>query len=294
MAGILYIVPTPIGNLEDITMRALRILKEADFIAAEDTRHSRKLLTHFDIHPSSLFSYHEHNVQSAGQRIIEELQQGRTGALISDAGMPAVSDPGHDIVVQLLEAKLPFVTLPGPSAFVTALVASGLTTNEFSFYGFLPRDKKSRRSRLAALRFRTETLIFYEAPHRLASMMADLFPAFGERRVTIARELTKIHESFYRGYLSEWSTLLEQIDLRGEIVVLVEGCPIAVAQEALQAPLSQELDRTPESLQVAVAQKVLEGVPRNEALRLVAKLVGLSRRDVYQQLLTLSSDSPEE
>ncbi|MCI0182635.1 MAG: 16S rRNA (cytidine(1402)-2'-O)-methyltransferase [Acidibacillus sp.] len=283
LPGTLYVVPTPIGNLEDMTFRALRILQEVDFIAAEDTRHSRKLLTHFDIHPKRLFSYHEHNIRTSGDTVIDLLQSGLSGALISDAGMPAVSDPGYDLIAQLIEADLPFVVLPGPSAVITALVGSGLSTGRFSFHGFLPRDHKDRLEIILKLRGRTETFIFYEAPHRIDKLLADLYEGLGDCPVVIAKELTKRNERYVRGRLSEYEHLLPQEIKRGEMVVLVEADP----QWSHQVPLNDEFIDKKLSLTIPdhVEELVAKGMTRKEAMREVAKARSISRRDVYQILL---------
>lgn len=283
MTGTLYIVPTPIGHLDDITLRALRVLQTVSFIAAEDTRHTRKLLTHFEIRPDHLFSYHEHNTEAAGQRIVAMLRQEQSGALVTDAGMPGISDPGHGIIRTLIEQGLPFVVLPGPSAFVMALVASGLSTTHFSFFGFLPRDKKHRRAHLETLRERPETLLFYEAPHRLQAMLADVHAIFGDdRELVVARELTKLHESWYRGPLSEWATLLAPADVRGEMVVLLEGARESHVELGAErrATVIDEAD-----LVARVTRMMQEGVDKKEAMRLVAKACGVTKRDVYQALV---------
>lgn len=285
MSGILYIVPTPIGNLEDITLRALRVLRESFFIAAEDTRHTRKLLTHFNVHPVQLFSYHEHNTVTAGIRIVDLLCQGHSGALVTDAGMPGISDPGHDVIQTLIAKGMSFVVLPGPSAFVMALVASGLDTTAFSFHGFLPRDKKHRRIHLQTLHERPETLLFYEAPHRVNALIADLHEVLGgEREIVIARELTKLHESWYRGRLSEWSSLLPASDVRGELVVLVQGQPLAAIPVAdKMRTAAGTLDQA--TVVAQVNRLVDTGVEKKEAMRQVAKACGVSKRDVYQMIL---------
>ncbi len=279
--GTLYVVPTPIGNLEDITLRALRVLKEAHFVAAEDTRHTKKLLTHFDIHPAELFSYREHNSREAGAKIIALLEQGRSGAVVSDAGMPAISDPGLKIVVDLVELGYPMVVLPGPNALLTALVGSGLSTEAFSFHGFLDRQSKWRRAALEFLKMRPETLVFYESPHRIHKSLADMHAIFGDRQVVIAKELTKVHERYVRGRLSEWNTLLSPDATRGEMVVLIEGMT--------SAPVSQEKSNSAsyegESIAQHVSRLMDEGLDKKEAMREVAKARSMSRRDVYQTLL---------
>ncbi|PWI57588.1 16S rRNA (cytidine(1402)-2'-O)-methyltransferase [Sulfoacidibacillus thermotolerans] len=280
--GTLYVVPTPIGNLEDITLRALRVLQEVDFIAAEDTRHTRKLLTHFAIRPKQFFSYHEHNVRTAGESVIRLLQAGYSGALVSDAGMPAISDPGFDLIALLVAEQLPYVVLPGPNAAMTALVGSGLDTKNFSFHGFLPRVAKERRAIIEQLRGRSETLIFYEAPHRIDKMLADLYEGLGNCPVVIAKELTKHHECYVRGRLAEHQQLLPEEMKRGEMVVLVGADPQwdpHVTQNH-QSVLGEQL-----SIAEHVAQWMAEGLTQKEAMREVAKARSISRRDVYRALL---------
>lgn len=276
--GTLFVVPTPIGNLEDITLRALRVLREAHFVAAEDTRHSRKLLTHFDIHPPQLFSYHEHNVRESGQRIVELLLQGATGALVSDAGMPGISDPGHDIIALLTERGIPVVVLPGPSAFVTGLVGSGLATDKFTFYGFFPRESKAQRILVDRLRDATDTSIFYESPVRLHKTMQLLVDQLDDRAYVIARELTKVHEEYIRGKLSMYTEIAADIVRKGEIVILLGG-----ASQAVRDVSSAVLDADTIALQVQ--QLVALGVDRKDAMRQVGKSYGVTRRDVYQLLL---------
>ncbi len=282
-SGTLYLVPTPIGNLEDITLRALRILQEVDFIAAEDTRHSRKLLTHFSIHPKKLFSYHEHNVRTAGETIVELLRMGHSGALISDAGMPGISDPGFDLITQMIEAKLPYVVLPGPSAVITAIVGSGLSTARFSFHGFLPRDRKNRRETIERLVSRKETLVFYEAPHRIEKLLEDLYEGFGDCPVVIAKELTKRHEQYVRGRLSEHEHLLPEELRRGEMVVLVD----VDSQWSNRFPVGQDhiVGRLQLSIVDHVSELMAEGLSKKDAMREVAKARSISRRDVYQMIL---------
>ena len=301
--GILYLVPTPIGHMQDITLRALQALRDAQFIAAEDTRHTRKLLTHFDIHPPQLFSCHRHNVSTALERIVSQLAQGARGALVTDAGTPGVSDPGAEVVARLLTAGLPFVVLPGPTAFVTALVGSGLDTGSFSFHGFLPRSEKERTRRLTELSRRRETLIFYESPHRIGGTMAAMADVLGDRRFVIGRELTKLHEEYVRGSLREEGMRLGRDGLRGELVVLVAGSGaqresadaaaspsmvdqgggpgLADAAQALPAGAALVALSAREHVDVLIGR----GWSRNEAVREAAKLRGLSRNDMYRQLL---------
>ncbi|MHB1629065.1 MAG: 16S rRNA (cytidine(1402)-2'-O)-methyltransferase [Bacilli bacterium] len=289
MRGTLYVVPTPIGNLEDITLRALRVLKEAHFIAAEDTRHTKKLLNHFDIHPTELFSYREQNSREAGAKVRALLEQGRSGAVVSDAGMPAISDPGRQMIADLVELGSPFVVLPGPSALLTALVGSGLATGAFSFHGFLDRRAKVRRSALEFLKMRPETLVFFESPHRIEKSLADMHAVFGDRQVVVARELTKVHEHYARGRLSEWSALLPPEAMRGEMVVLIEGMTAAPeCPETADAGLLEG-----ESAAQHVRRLMDEGLDRKEAMRAVAKARRITRRAVYQSLLLQGRDLQE-
>src|SRR6266576_1751847 len=236
--GCLYLVGTPIGNLEDITLRALRILKEVDRIACEDTRHTLKLLTHYDIH-KPLVSYHEHNELTRAPELLVTLEQGAKIALVSDAGMPLVSDPGHRLVTLCLRHQIPVVPIPGPSALLASLSASGLPNEEFLFVGFLPARSGERRRALERLRIEDRTIILYEAPHRVSDCVADARETLGDRSACIAREVTKMHEEFSRGKLSELSTSLEQRPARGEITLLV-GPPEA-AEGRAQSDSAQSL-----------------------------------------------------
>jgi 16S rRNA (cytidine1402-2'-O)-methyltransferase len=233
MPGVLYVVATPIGNLEDITLRALRVLKEADLIAAEDTRHTQKLLSHYDIR-TPLTSYHEHNERTKAPALVERLLRGETIALVSDAGTPAISDPGYRLVVAAAAAGLRVTPVPGPAALTAALSAAALPTDRFIFEGFLPEKKKERRERLQALGDEKRTLVFYEAPHRLRDALDDIEEILGDRTVAIAREISKIHEEFKRGRASEIIARISDRDMRGEIVIVVHGSTgEPVASEAL-------------------------------------------------------------
>jgi 16S rRNA (cytidine1402-2'-O)-methyltransferase len=233
MPGVLYVVATPIGNLEDTTLRALRVLKEADLIAAEDTRHTQKLLSHYDIR-TPLTSYHEHNERTKAPALVERLLRGETIALVSDAGTPAISDPGYRLVVAAVAAGLRVTPVPGPAALTAALSAAALPTDRFIFEGFLPEKKKERRERLQALADETRTLVFYEAPHRLRDALDDIENILGDRTIAIAREISKIHEEFMRGRASEISARISDRDMRGEIVIVVHGSTGGpVASEAL-------------------------------------------------------------
>ena len=221
--GTLYLVPTPIGNLEDMTFRAIQTLKEVDLIACEDTRVTQKLLNHFEINTEKV-SYHEHNVRTQTSELIEKLLAGENIAQVSDAGMPSISDPGVELVATAVAQNIPVVPLPGPNAALTALIASGISPQPFTFYGFLNRKKSELKEELEGLKNKTETLIFYESPYRLKQLMESLTEIFGsDRRVVLAREVTKRYEEFIRGTAEEVSEWAEKTELRGEFVVIVEG-----------------------------------------------------------------------
>ena len=222
MPGVLYIVATPIGNLEDITLRALRILKEVDVVAAEDTRHTQKLLGHYEIR-TPLTSYHEHNERTKAPALVERLLLGESIALVSDAGTPAISDPGYRLVVAAVAAGVRVTPIPGPSALTAVLSAAALPTDRFAFEGFLPEKTKQRRERLRALHDEERTLVFYEAPHRLRDSLDDIEAILGDRTIVIAREVSKIHEEFMRGRIGEIITEISDREMRGEIVIVVHG-----------------------------------------------------------------------
>src|SRR5882757_4931936 len=275
-AGCLYLVGTPIGNLEDITLRALRILKEVDKIACEDTRHTQKLLTHYDIH-KPLVSYHEHNELTRAPELVVALEQGAKIALVSDAGMPLVSDPGHRLVTLCLRHQIPVVPIPGPSALLASLSASGLPNEEFLFVGFLPARSGERRRALERLRIEDCTIILYEAPHRVAECVADAREILGDRPACLAREVTKIHEEFRRATLSELSASLEERPARGEITLLI-GAALP-GQSTATGDTSQSLaDRVDELIRQAK-------LDRKEALKLAAKERGLTRREAYSKIV---------
>lgn len=244
MLATLYIVGTPIGNLEDITLRAIRTLREVAVIAAEDTRQTRKLLSHFDIH-TPMVSYREHNQRTAGPALIQRLIAGEDVALVTDAGMPAISDPGEDLVREALAAGVPVTTIPGPTAFVTALVLSGLPTTEFVFMGFLPQRKKERSETLRRLTAETRTVILYEAPHRILETLKDLEKLLGTRIVAAARELTKLHEQVVRGTAGHLREHFKLHAPRGEFVLVVEGAVPAVVQKEVMTAVSirEEVDQ---------------------------------------------------
>lgn len=272
-SGTLYIVATPIGNLEDMTFRAVRILKEVDLIAAEDTRHSRKLLSHFGI-SRLLTSYFDHNKNLKGTYILERLNEGLSVALISDAGTPCISDPGYQLVRDAVAAGVPVVPVPGASAAIAALSASGLPTDRFAFEGFLPNRQGKRRDKLLSVNGEERVLVFYESPKRLAAALADLLEIMGDREVVIARELTKFYEEFIRGRVSAVMERLKEQDVRGEIVILVSPAPLPAGTATLAAvDLLRNCFSCGMSLKDAVRRATLEsGRPRSEvyaeALRL--------------------------
>jgi len=284
--GCLYIVATPIGNLEDISLRALRILKEADVIACEDTRQTRKLLSHYGIH-ARMESYHAHNEMTRAPELVIELEQGARIALVSDAGTPAISDPGQRLVALCLRHAVPVVPVPGPSALVASLAASGLPTEQFVFAGFLPSRSGERQTVLRALATEPRTLVFYEAPHRLVDMLADAAEVLGNRPAVVAREITKIHEEFRRGRIAELLESFRKTPPRGEITVIV-GPP---DEESLKAANQGDA-----SAYVPLARRVEEiarekGVDRKAALKIAARERGLSKRDAYKMLLITRGDS---
>lgn len=279
MTGTLYLCATPIGNLEDMTFRVIRVLKEVDLIAAEDTRNSIKLLNHFDIH-TPMTSYHEYNKIEKGKALIEKLLGGENIALITDAGMPGISDPGEDLVRMAYEAGVPVTVLPGACACVTALTLSGLPTRRFSFEAFLPTEKKERKAALEAIRTEQRTVVMYEAPHRLLRTLTELCETLGgSRRVTVLRELTKKHESRFSGTLSEAVTHYTAEEPKGECVVVISGRP----EEEIRAEQAEAWENL--SLEEHVAKYEADGMDRKEAMKAVAKERGISKRDVYQELL---------
>ncbi len=273
--GTLYLCATPIGNLEDITYRAVRCLREADRIAAEDTRRTKLLLTAYDI-DTPLFSYHEHNKAEQGPIIIERVLQGEMIALVSDAGMPAICDPGNDLVHLALAAGVPVVPLPGANAGLTGLVASGMDTTAFTFVGFLPKTKKHRLPVLKKMKEYTGTLIFYEAPHRIEKVLAEMEEVFGDRTITLCRELTKKHEEYIRGTLSEVRAELAVTGVRGEFVILVAGCEAHI-----------ERNFGSEEYITLVTRLMAEGINKKDSIRIVAECCGVPKRKVYRTVLNL-------
>jgi 16S rRNA (cytidine1402-2'-O)-methyltransferase len=275
MAGTLYVVSTPIGNLEDITHRAVRVLSEVDVIACEDTRHTRKLLNHYGVKTKTV-SYHEHNERERAAQLLESLESGSDIAIVSDAGTPGISDPGFRIVRLALENGVPVVPVPGPTALISALVASGLPSDEFFFGGFLPARKGQRRTRLMQLSSIPATLVFYEAPHRIAESLRDAREILGEREAVVARELTKLHEEILRGRLSELAQRFSTGDegARGEMVLMIDR---KVIEGAARARDSSEISSV-------VAALEAEGVDARSALKKAAKKLGISRDEAYRRL----------
>jgi len=276
MAGTLYVVSTPIGNLEDLTYRAVRVLSEVDIVACEDTRHSQKLLNHYGIKTKTV-SYHEHNERDRAGELLTSLQSGLDVAIVSDAGTPGISDPGFRVVRMALEAGLGVVPVPGPTALVSALVASGLPSDEFFFAGFLPARSGARRTRLADLASIPSTLIFYEAPHRIAASLEDARAILGEREAVVARELTKLHEEVLRGRLGELAEKFSQAaqEPRGEMVVVIDRNVIASLDEETKSEFS---------VGAVVASFEAEGIDARSALKKSAKQLGISRDEAYRRL----------
>ena len=270
MEGILYLCATPIGNLEDMTFRAIKILREVNLIAAEDTRRTRKLLTHFEIR-TPLIRFDENCKASVGEKILQKLLAGEDVAVVSDAGLPAICDPGADLVKLAIDAGIKICPIPGANAALSALICSGLDTSKFFFAGFAPKTKKNRRDFLEKLSAVSSTIIFYEAPHRLKNFLAELLEIFGEREIVLARELTKVHEEFLRGKISE---LLEKIsEPRGEFVVVAEGKKFSPPTEPAQNPLD-------------FYEKLLaQGLDKKSAMREAAKKFNVPRREIYNKLL---------
>lgn len=278
MAGKLYLCATPIGNLEDITYRVLRTLREVDLIAAEDTRNSIKLLNHFEI-KTPMTSYHEYNKIEKAYQLVDKLREGKNIALITDAGTPGISDPGEELVRICREEGIEVTSLPGPAACITALTMSGLPTRRFAFEAFLPREKKERAAVLEQLRDETRTMIFYEAPHHLGKTLEELYEALGSRKISICRELTKRYEEVMSISIEEALVYYKENEPRGEYVLVVQGKSF----EELQ----KEKQQSWESLSLAEHMAVYEeqGIDRKEAMKLVAKDRGISKREVYQGLL---------
>lgn len=273
----LYLVATPIGNLEDMTIRAIRILKEVDMIAAEDTRNTKKLCNYFEI-STPLMSYHDHNQQVGGEKILELLRQGKRVALVSDAGLPCISDPGADIASKAVTEGFAVVPIPGANAALSALIASGLTTQPFFFYGFLSRNKKERKEEMSRIQKRQETIILYESPHRLKDTIKDMQAMMdGSRKIVLARELTKKFEEFLRGTIDEAVSWVEQSEIRGEFCIVLEGAAeeqVDTLQSSWWESLSIE-----EHVNNIIEEKQCSS---KEAIKEVAIQRGLSKREIYQ------------
>lgn len=274
MKGTLYLCGTPIGNLEDITLRALRILRQVDLVAAEDTRHTLRLLNHFHI-TAPLISYHEHNKAKAGEKLVEKLLSGMDIALVTDAGMPGISDPGEELVKQCYAHGIPVTAAPGPTAFSTAVVLSGLSTRRFVFEGFLPSDKRERRQALARLATESRTVVLYEAPHRLVETLSVLSRALGDRRAAVVRELTKKFEEVRRASLQEQIAHFSEVEPKGEFAIVLEG----ISEDVIRAEEIEKWEAVPLSVHM---QRYLEmGLEEKEAMKRVAKDRGVSKREIY-------------
>ena len=277
MAGTLYLCATPIGNLEDMTFRAVRVLKEADLIAAEDTRNSVKLLNHFDIR-TPMTSYHEYNKYDKGRKLVEKLLEGKDIALITDAGTPGISDPGEELVGMCHEAGITVTAVPGAAACITALTISGLPTRRFAFEAFLPSDKKEREAVLDALEKEQRTIVLYEAPHRLVKTLKLLAQRLGERRVSVCRELTKRHETVYRSTLPAAAAHYEETPPKGECVIVVQGL---TRREAEEEERQRWMDM---SIEEHMEHYLSQGIDKKEAMKRTAKDRGVQKREIYNYL----------
>lgn len=274
MSGILYLCATPIGNLSDVSARLIEILKEADLIACEDTRRTLGLLNHFDIH-KPLTSYHEHNKKEKGGYIIGLLKEGKKIALVSDAGTPAISDPGEDLVAMCIEEGITVTSVPGPVAAINALILSGISTKRFAFEGFLSVNNRHRKEHLKAVKNDTRTLIFYEAPHKLKNTLSDMATVFGEdRRIALARELTKVHEEIQRMTLKEACEYYNETNPRGEYVLIIEGAQEKADSDEAQWWSEMEIDEH-------IEKYINDGIDKKEAIKLCAKDRGMPKREVY-------------
>ena len=277
MAGTLYLVATPIGNLEDMTFRAIRTLQEADLIAAEDTRNSIKLLNHFEIQ-TPMTSYHEYNKFDKGRKLVDKLLEGQNIALITDAGTPGISDPGEELVKMCYEAEIRVTSVPGAAACITALTMSGLGTRRFAFEAFLPSDKKEREEVLKEMETETRTIVMYEAPHRLVKTLKMLAERLGDRKVTVCRELTKRHETAFRSTLPEAAAYYDANDPKGECVLVIEG----LSREAIR---QEEKERWEDmSIEDHMEHYISQGIDRKEAMKKVAKDRGVQKREIYNYL----------
>ena len=274
MVGTLYVVATPIGNLEDITLRALRVLKEVDVIAAEDTRHTQILLNHYGIR-TPLTSYHEHNEKTKARQLMSRLERGEQIALVSDAGTPAISDPGYRLAVEAIRGRIPVIPIPGASALTAVLSAGGLPTDRFVFDGFLPAKKQERRARLRALSSETGTLVIYEAPHRLTETLNDLAEILGDREIVLAREVSKVHEEFLRGRLTEVAKQVAGREIKGELTLLIGGSrgQSEVSQEQIEEEIRKLKD---------------DGLRVKEIAEILGEKYGYPKKEIYRLALTQS------
>jgi 16S rRNA (cytidine1402-2'-O)-methyltransferase len=280
--GTLYIVGTPIGNLEDMTFRGVRILQTVDLIAAEDTRHTGRLLQHFQVKTPQV-SYHEHNRNSRIPELLKHLQEEKAIALVTDAGMPLISDPGYELVKACIEAGIAVVPIPGASAAITALSAAGLPADRFVFEGFLPTKTQQRREHLESLKIESRTLIFYESPHRLRDTLQDLADTFGShRQIVLARELTKLYEEFWRGTVEKAIVYYSEKEPQGEYTLVVAGTPI------------RELQLSPEEIKAQLQQLIGQGISRSQASRQLAKLTSLKRQELYQLAIDIETSEERE
>ena len=269
--GALYVVATPIGNLEDITLRAINILKEVDLIAAEDTRHTLKLLNHLNI-SKTLISYHRHNENIKTDILIKELKQGKNIALVSDAGTPGICDPGEEVIKKCIEEDIKVISIPGPCALINALICSGLDTKEFVFIGFLPLNKKNRKEKLKEIENITKTIILYEAPHKLEKTLKDLKEIIGNRKIVLARELTKIHEEYIR---EDINSLIEKAkDIKGEIVLIIEGAEKKEESDLLELSLEEHYEYYKQ-----------KGLNKKEIIKQIAKDRNVNKNEIYQKFL---------
>ena len=275
MKGKLYLVATPIGNLEDITFRALKVLERVDLIAAEDTRHTLGLLNHFNI-SKPLISYYKQNEKTKSEILINKLLEGQNIAVVSDAGTPGISDPGEEIVKACIEAEIDIIPIPGACAFVNALIASGFSTKEFSFIGFLSAEKKERKEKLEELKYETKTLIFYEAPHKLKTMLESLLEVLGDRKIVLAKEITKIHETFIRDNVSNILNNIENI--KGEFVILVEGSDVSKKDVELDNLNNLTLEEHYEMYEK-------QGLDKKEIIKKIAKDRGVNKNEIYKNFL---------
>lgn len=278
--GQLYLVATPIGNLKDITFRAVEILKEADLIAAEDTRQTLKLLNHFEIR-KPLISYHEHNRREAGEKLLYHLREGKMVALVSDAGTPGISDPGEDIVKLCIEEEIEVYACPGPVAGIYALTVSGLSTRKFVFEGFIERDGKGRREDLQRLKSETKTMIIYEAPHRLQKTLRDIYDSVGDRKIAVCRELTKRHEEIIRGTVGELISHYEEKSPKGEYVLILEG----LTQEEIEREKEEEFANL--SIKDHIIKYINEGNSKKDAIKMVSKERGIPKSEVYKESIEI-------